>query len=131
MAELPGLRKARVGAAALVLGAAALIACAIAAADTRAKAAAPAGCPRSGAKVLVTALGNVTLNGAVVPVDNLATLLSALAPRPTEVCYFREKPKGEPPAAVRIAVNAIIAAKLPITFYSDASFTTRVGMPSH
>lgn len=87
-------------------------------------------CPKTGARVLVTALGNVTLNGKLVPVDNLATALGALAPRPTEVCYFREKPKGEPPAAVRVAVNAIISTHLPISFYSDATFTTRVGMPT-
>ena len=76
------------------------------------------------------ALGNVTLNGALVPVDNLAAALNALAPRPSEVCYFREKPKGEAPAAVRVAINAIISTRLPISFYSDATFSTRVSMPT-
>ena len=116
---------------ALVLLGAGLAASGTMAAEPRAKAAAPNACPKTGAKVLVTALGNVTLNGVVVPVDNLAAALTALAPRPSEVCYFREKPKGEPPAAVKIAVNAIISAHLPISFYADASFASRVGMPSH
>jgi len=97
---------------------------------------APAGtvakpCPKTGARVLVTAMGIVTVNSKVVPVDNLSTVLNGLAPRPTEVCYFREKPKGEPPAAVKIAVNAIISTHLPISFYSDASFAHRAEMPIH
>ncbi|HUO95388.1 MAG TPA: hypothetical protein VMT92_04075 [Steroidobacteraceae bacterium] len=88
-------------------------------------------CPKTGARVVITALGNVTLNGAPVVVDHLAEALNALKPRPSEVCYFREHPKGAPPAAVKIAVDAIISTKLAISFYSDATFTTRVGMPSH
>jgi hypothetical protein len=87
-------------------------------------------CPKTGAKVVITALGNVTLNDALVPVDNLAAALNALTPRPSEVCYFREKPKGEAPAAVRIAINAIISTRLPIAFFSDATFSTRVDMPT-
>jgi hypothetical protein len=88
-------------------------------------------CPKTGARVLVTAMGIVTVNSKVVPVDNLGAVLNGLAPRPTEVCYFREKPKGEPPAAVKIAVNAIISTHLPISFYSDASFAHRAEMPIH
>ena len=88
-------------------------------------------CPKSGARVMITALGNVTLNGAPVVVDRLAEALSAMKPRPSEVCYFRERPKGPPPAAVKIAVDAIISTKLAISFYSDATFKSRVGMPSH
>ncbi len=98
---------------------------------TTADAASTKPCPKSGAKVLVTAMGIVTLNGKVVPVDSLTSALSALAPRPTEVCYFREKPKGEAPAAVKIAVNAIISTHLPISFYSDSSFAHRAAMPIH
>jgi hypothetical protein len=88
-------------------------------------------CPTTGARVLVTAMGIVTVNGKVVPVDSLAAALNGLAPRPTEVCYFREKPKGEAPAAVKIAVNAIISTHLPISFYSEASFAHRAEMPVH
>ena len=128
MTKLPGFETLPIVACALLLGAPAAFGAT--AAPAAAKPASGA-CPTTGAKVLVTALGNVTLNGAVVPVDSLAAAISALAPRPTEVCYFREKPKGEPPAAVRITVNAIISTHLPISFYSDASFTSRVGMPSH
>ena len=127
MAKFPGLETLLIAACAAV----APNAVGATAAQAPAKVPASGACPKTGAKVLVTALGNVTLNGAVVPVDSLAAAISALAPRPTEVCYFREKPKGEPPAAVRIAVNAIISTHLPISFYSDASFTSRVGMPSH
>jgi hypothetical protein len=88
-------------------------------------------CPKTGARVLVTAMGIVTVNGKVVPVDNLGAVLNGLAPRPTEVCYFREKPKGDPPAAVKIAVNAIISTHLPISFYSDASFAHGAEAPIH
>jgi hypothetical protein len=88
-------------------------------------------CPKTGAKVLVTAMGIVTVNGKVVAVDGLAAALNGLAPRPTEVCYFREKPKGEAPAAVKIAVNAIISTHLPISFYADSSFAHRAEMPIH
>jgi hypothetical protein len=114
----------------LFLGGALLANFTAAASDPRAGTAATSPCPLTGAKVLVTALGIVKLNGMVVPVDNLAAALSALTPRPTEVCYFREKAAGEPPAAVRIATSAIISTRLPISFYSDASFSSRVGMPS-
>lgn len=117
--------------AVLLLGGAMLGAVTARAAEPRAAPAAANPCPRTGAKVLVTALGNVTLNGTLVPADNLAAALNALTPRPTEVCYFREKSKGEPPVAVRVAVNAIISVHLPISFYSDASFANRVGMPTH
>jgi hypothetical protein len=116
--------------ATLFLGGALLASLTAAASDPRAGAAATSPCPKTGAKVLVTALGIVKLNGTVVPVDNLAAALNAVTPRPTEVCYFREKAAGEPPAAVRIATNAIISTRLPISFYSDASFSSRVGMPS-
>jgi hypothetical protein len=116
--------------ATLFLGAALLASLTAAASDPRAGAAATTPCPKTGAKVLVTASGIVNLNGAVVPVDNLAAALNAVTPRPTEVCYFREKAAGDPPATVRIATNAIISTRLPISFYSDASFSSRVGMPS-
>ena len=131
MSRLRGAVSVLVVAGALVLGGTGLPGSSAHAAQPPAKPAATGACPKTGAKVLVTALGNVTLNGKVVAVDGLGAALGALAPRPTEVCYFREKPKGEPPAAVKIAVNAIISAHLPITFYSDASFSSRVGMPSH
>jgi hypothetical protein len=130
MTPLSVLPRALFAMAALLAGVTTLAAPAVAAAAPKAPAAAATACPKTGARVLVTALGNVTVNGVVVPVDNLAMALNALTPRPTEVCYFREKPKGEPPAAVRIAVNAIISTQLPISFYADASFSTRVGMPS-
>ena len=114
---------------ALLVGTALLAAATVRAADPPARPAGP--CPKSGARVMITALGNVTLNGTPVVVDKLAEALTALKPRPSEVCYFRERPSGPPPAAVRVAVNAIISTKLAISFYSDATFTTRVGMPSH
>ena len=114
---------------ALLVLAALLAAAPVHAADVKPAGAGP--CPKSGARVMITALGNVTLNGTPVVVDKLAEALTALNPRPSEVCYFRERPKGAPPAAVRIAVNAIISTKLAISFYSDATFTKRVGMPTH
>jgi hypothetical protein len=88
-----------------------------------------AACPKTGARIVVTASGSISLNGKPVPVENLGATLNALVPRPTEVCYFREKAIGPPPADVSTAVSAIIAAHLPVSFYSDASFANRVGMP--
>jgi hypothetical protein len=129
--KLPKFRRPMHWTAILFLGGAMLSNLTAAASDTSTRAASTNPCPKTGAKVLVNASGSVTLNGTVVSVEKLAAALSALAPRPTEVCYFREKAKGEPPAAVRAATNAIISARLPISFYSDASFSSRVGMPSH
>jgi hypothetical protein len=131
MMRRPRFRRTLQSTAALLLGWALLATSSAAAPATRVGTASANACPKTGAKVLITALGNVTLNGTLVPVDKLAAALNALAPRPTEVCYFRERPKGEPPAAVRIAIGGIMSTRLPIWFYSDASFSSRVGMPSH
>ena len=128
--KLPMSGKSSQATAATLLVAAAVTLLTAATPEPRSGTGASAPCPKTGAKVLITALGNVTLNGVLVSVDNLAAALNALAPRPSEVCYFREKPKGEAPAAVRVAINAIISTRLPISFYSDATFSTRVSMPT-
>ena len=98
--------------------------------EGRARSATSNACPKTGAKVVINAAGAVTLNGAAIAVEKLGATLSALSPRPTEVCYFREKTSGEPPPSVRTAVSAIISAHLPISFYSDASFANRVAAPT-
>ena len=115
----------------LLVAGAVLATSAAAAPEPHATGAATNACPKTGARVLISAAGKVTMNGTPVPVENLAASLNALAPRPSEVCYFRENPKGAPPASVQAAVSALISTHLPISFYSDASFSKRVSMPTH
>ncbi|MBS0394796.1 MAG: hypothetical protein JSR54_09225 [Proteobacteria bacterium] len=95
----------------------------------RAPAAGTGGCPLSAARVGVSARGAVAVNGTIVPIEHLAESLRALRPRPTEICYFREKPAGAPPASVRTIIDAIASLKWPISFYADAAFTTRATTP--
>ncbi len=113
--------RALLGTAVLLLG--------LPAAAQRAPAAGAGGCPLSAARVGVSARGAVAVNGTIVPVEHLAESLRGLRPRPTEICYFREKPAGAPPASVRTIIDAIASLKWPISFYADAAFTTRATTP--
>ena len=85
-------------------------------------------CPDGAAKIAVSALGEVTLNGAKIAAKDLVATLTALKPAPMEVCYFRENPGAEPLPAALAALNAIIAARLPVSLYSDAAFTRRLDL---
>ncbi|MBS0376749.1 MAG: hypothetical protein JSR73_19405 [Proteobacteria bacterium] len=86
-------------------------------------------CPIGAARVGVSALGAVALNGTIVPADKLAPAIRALQPPPTEICYFREPASGGKPAAVAGIVQSLISLKLPISFYADPKFTQRSGRP--
>jgi hypothetical protein len=77
----------------------------------------------------VDGAGVITVNGrAALPAD-LRQVLAALKPAPTEVCYSRANPHGEPPPHAMAAMEAIAGLRLPIAFYTDASFETRVKLP--
>ena len=90
--------------------------------------AAPEGCPDGGGRVFLLANGNVTLNGKPVGAGDFARRLSELKPRPSEICYSRENPTREPPPEMRTIVDAIIAMQLPVSFYTDSSFSKRVSL---
>jgi hypothetical protein len=86
----------------------------------------PGQCPDSGAKVLLKASGDVVLNGQSMPAARLKAALSALTPKPTVICYSRDNPTGKPPATMSVVFDAIMALKLPIGMFTDATFTTPV-----
>ena len=83
------------------------------------------GCPDSAARIYVDSTGVVTVNGQVASVADLSETLSALKPRPTEVCYSRVNAPGEPPAEVMAVIKAIMALRVPVSFYTDKTFKTR------
>ena len=86
----------------------------------------PQGCPDSGARVFLTAQGDVTLNGRHMAASELRDALLALSPVPTIICYSRENPVAEPHPAVQTVLEALMATQLPIGFFTDATFQTAV-----
>jgi hypothetical protein len=85
-----------------------------------------AGCPESGARIFLTAGGKVTLNGHLVEPPELAAELQALNPKPTVICYSREKPQTGPPPAMRTVMDAIMSMHLPVGLFTDSTFQTPV-----
>jgi hypothetical protein len=84
------------------------------------------GCPDSGAKVFLTAQGAVTLNGRPLEPSQLKDALLGLSPAPTVICYSRENPAGEPPPAAQSVLEAMMAVRLPIGFFTDQTFQTPI-----
>jgi hypothetical protein len=84
------------------------------------------GCPDSGVRIYVDDRGVITVNGQIVRPADLRQALASLKPPPTEVCYSRAKPQGEPPPEATVAIEAIIALRLPVAFYTDGTFRKRV-----
>ena len=84
------------------------------------------GCPGSAVRIYVDGVGVITVNGQVVSVVDLSRMLSSLKPRPTEVCYSRANAQGEPPPEVMPVIRAIMALRVPVSFYTDKTFKTRV-----
>jgi hypothetical protein len=84
------------------------------------------GCPDSGVDIYLNASGVVTVNGRAVPVADLKQMLAALKPTPTEVCYSRANPEGEPPPQEKAVMDAIVGLRLPVGFYTDSTFKARV-----
>jgi hypothetical protein len=93
---------------------------------TAAEAAAPDGCPSTGARVFLAANGTVTLNGKVVDVSRLKSTLGDITPKPTVICYSRETPDAEPPPTMKPVLDAIISLQVPIGLYTDSTFTVRL-----
>jgi hypothetical protein len=84
------------------------------------------GCPDSAVRIYVDGGGVITVNGQVASVADLPQKLSSLKPRPTEVCYSRANAQGEPPPEVMAVIQAIMALRVPVSFYTDKTFKTRV-----
>ena len=85
-------------------------------------------CPDAGVRLYVTSNGVVTLNGETVEADGIGAALAALNPQPTVACYSRDSATAEPHPASSQVVNAIIQQRLPVTFYTDKTFTVAVKM---
>lgn len=86
----------------------------------------PGPCPSSAAKVFVTAAGVIHLNGLVVSLPKLTSSLKALTPPPTAICYSRDNPMSEVPPAAMAALQAVVATRLPLSLYTDNTFTTQL-----
>ena len=77
-------------------------------------------CPDAGARLAVSATGQVTLNGAPVAPPALAITLRSLNPPPLLVCYYREA--GSAPA-VPAVLDAAMSMRLPVLVFEDAAFS--------
>lgn len=84
------------------------------------------GCPESGVRIYLDRHGKVTVNGKAVSLDRLGGTLAAIQPRPTVVCYSRDDPQLEPPAQAGAVMEAIMALRLPVGFFTDSTFKTPV-----
>jgi len=80
---------------------------------------------KTAARVFVSAVGVVSLNGKVITIDSLLVALQKLPIR--SVCYSRENPEAfEPHPFALDVLGAVRELKLPIAFYWDADFQQRV-----
>ena len=102
----------------------ALAALAAVASPTSVAAAASDSCPASGVRVFLKSSGSLILNGRSIEASRLSSELSAIRPRPTLICYSREKPWDKPPATVELVLGALMALNLPFRFYTDATFSS-------
>jgi hypothetical protein len=83
-------------------------------------------CPATGARLVLLHSGAVTLNGMEITIDKLGTAIGALKPRPTEVCYAQENPSDQS-ADLGGAMEVLIFAKMPISLYTDVTFSSVKG----
>jgi hypothetical protein len=81
-------------------------------------------CPATGARLVLLHSGAVTLNGIEIGIDRLGTAIGALKPRPTEVCSAQEDPADQS-ANLGSAMEVLILAKMPISIYTDVTFSQR------
>jgi hypothetical protein len=86
----------------------------------------PTPCPATAVRVFLAGDGTISLNGKTIPATDLKAALGALSPRPTEVCYSRGNPKGAPPSNVERVMDDVASLRVPISFYTDATFSRRV-----
>jgi hypothetical protein len=83
-------------------------------------------CPDSGVRIYLHRDGSVTVNGVPVEAGKVREVVTHLVPKPTVVCYARDDPQKEPPPQAQAVVEAIIALRLPVGFFTDATFSTPV-----
>jgi hypothetical protein len=88
-------------------------------------------CPDTAVQIYVDKEGVITVNGQTTRPEDLLHALESLKPPPTEVCYARANPQGEPAPEATVAIEAIIALRLPVAFYSDRTFRERVKLPAN
>ncbi len=87
---------------------------------------APAGAAQI-ARIQVKRDGLVLLNGKAVTIAALRARLSGMARAGrTRVWYYRENPAGQPHPNVRLALQAIIDAKLPVRLSAKPDFSDSV-----
>jgi hypothetical protein len=58
--------------------------------------------------------------------DKVREAITSLQPKPTVVCYSRDDPQQEPPPQAEAVMEAIMALRLPVGFFTDATFRTPV-----
>jgi len=88
-------------------------------------------CPESAVRIYVDEIGIVRVNGAVVPTELLKQMLVSLNPKPAEICFAPASPRypmvPAPDKAAAVGpVDASEALGVPIGFYPDATFKTRL-----
>ena len=83
-------------------------------------------CPASAVRIYLDDAGFIRVNGGVVPASLLKEVLASLNPKPTEVCFAPAYPKAAP-AAVAVQ-DASIALGLPVSYYLDLTYKTRVNL---
>jgi hypothetical protein len=84
-------------------------------------------CPKSAVRIYVDDIGFVRVNGAVVPPELLKQMLVSLKPKPTEICVAPvHPPQMLTPTKAAAALDASEALGVPISFYLDATYKTRL-----
>ena len=83
-------------------------------------------CPPSGARLFLSAAGEILLNGKAIAPSDIPRAIAKLKPRPTEICYAREKLGAEPRESQRAVTNAIRGTGLPLSLYVDRTFLGRM-----
>lgn len=74
-------------------------------------------------KVFIDASGEITADGKVVSLKDLALAFDDLAKRGGTVYYSRSNAQGEPPENAMAVMDLIAVHSLPVKFYTDKTFT--------
>jgi hypothetical protein len=83
--------------------------------------------PSQVAKVRVYADGRLTLDGAPASTESLTAAFAALKAKNGVVWYYREQGESpQPPAIAKSVLDAIIAAKLPVSLSTKEDFSDAV-----
>jgi hypothetical protein len=79
-------------------------------------------------KVAVMTDGRVTVNGAPATLESFRESLKELSKQKGVVWYYREAGTSEPPPQAKLAIQAIIEAKLPVRLSSRPDYSDAIGM---